>query len=60
MNLKIGANVQSLVRGLKKAQKESKKTGISVAKMSLAMIGAAAGVKALNLAGHALGATFRA
>ena len=60
MNLKIGANVQSLVRGLKKAQKESKKTGISVAKMSLAMIGAAAGVKALNLAGQALGATFRA
>ena len=59
MNLKIGANVKGLVKGLNKAQKESKKTGMSVKKLGLAMAGAAVGVAALDLAGKALTATFQ-
>jgi hypothetical protein len=59
MNLKIGANVKGLVKGLNKAQKESKKTGVSVKKLGGAMAGAAVGVKALDLAGRALTATFQ-
>jgi len=60
MNIKIGAQVQGLVRGLKTAQKESQKTGVSVKKMAGAMIAAGAGLQALNTAGRAMGATFRA
>ena len=60
MNIKIGAEVQGLVRGLKKVQKETQKTGMSAKKMAGAMIAAGAGLRALNTAGMALGATFRA
>ena len=60
MNIKIGAQVQGLVRGLKTAQKESQKTGASVDRMAVAMLAAGAGLKALNAAGRAMGATFRA
>lgn len=59
MNIKLGADVKGLVKGLKKAQKESAKTGVSVKKLGAVMAGAAVGTKALDLAGRALNATFR-
>ena len=59
MNIKISANVRGAVKAMKRVQKESDKTGVSFKKMAAAMIAAGAGLKALDLAGMALAATFR-
>jgi hypothetical protein len=60
LNLKVSANVKGAVRGLNKLQRESKKTGMSVDKLAVAGISAAAAYKALDLAFGALTAAMRA
>ena len=59
MNIKISANVRSAVRGMDRVQKEARQTGASVKKMGAAVLAAGVALKALDVAGMALAATFR-